>query len=261
MSRKQQPPRPCFSCQKTIDAPYGPQKYCAECSRKINWARKNEWARRHHKETWQKRRVKSAEEYSARRSLLKKLGSDESAKSAKGILWDSNMLPVLVNELKLKIPFTYALSKNFQWGYHQAGYVHLRSEARAARDGLTAAIVAAKPSFVQGKIWVDICVQKPEQRGDAVNFVDAICDAVKKGIGIDDRWFSLRRVDWQVVKEDPWIIVSIGQEYTEPHNICSYCGALKHFSKFTGKKKIGKECRDCRQKIRGSKPADLPTTS
>lgn len=129
----------------------------------------------------------------------------------------------------------------------------MRSEARAAREALTQSLLNKDHGFVQGKIWIDICVQKPEHRGDAVNFVDAICDAVKKGIGIDDRWFSLGLVDWQIVKKDPFIIISIGQEYREPRQVCCYCGSIKTYDQFMGKKKVGRECRDCLTLFREAK--------
>lgn len=190
-----------------------------------------------------------------RRAALIKAGADESHKSSKSILWDSNQRPNLVNVVKMKIPFTWALSKNSQWSYRREGYVYLRAEAKAVRESITQSLLMKDHGFVQGKVWVDICVQKPEHRGDAVNFVDAICDAVKKGINIDDRWFSLGLVDWQIVKKDPFIIISIGQEYTEPHQVCCYCGAIKHRDQFQGKKKIGRECRDCLKLLKvGTKP-------
>lgn len=245
MPRKILPPRPCFSCGATIESPYNLQKYCAPCAQKINWARKNEWGRKHQKETWAKRKDGVAVKATERRTALIKAGADESYKSSKSILWDSNKRPILVNEVKMKIPFTWALSKNYQWSYRREGYVYLRAEAKAAREAITQSLLMKDHGFVQGKVWVDICVQKPEHRGDAVNFVDAICDAVKKGINIDDRWFSLGLVDWQIVKKDPFIIISIGQEYTEPRQVCCYCGAIKTYDQFMGKKKVGRECRDC----------------
>ncbi len=245
MPRKILPPRPCVSCSEIINSPYNLQKYCKPCAQKINWARKNEWGRRHHKETWAKRKGAAAVFLTERREALIKAGAEESARSAKNILWDSNRRPDLVNVVKMKIPFTWALSKNYQWGYRRQGYVYLRAEAKAVRDSITQSLLMKDHGFVPGKVWIDICVQKPEHRGDAVNLVDSICDAVKKGINIDDRWFSLGLVDWQIVKKDPFIIISIGQEYREPRQVCCYCGAIKTYDHFMGKKKIGRECRAC----------------
>jgi uncharacterized Zn-finger protein len=94
----------------------------------------------------------------------------------------------------------------------------------------------------RNKVWIDIFVQKPDHRGDAINFVDLIADAIKVAIGIDDRWFSIRRVDWQIVKENPRIFIGIGQQDLFDSKICSYCGRIlpeKNFSK------SGRECREC----------------
>lgn len=236
------------------------QKYCKPCAQKINWARKNEWGRKHHKETWAKRKDAAAAILTDRRAALIKAGADESARSAKSILWDSNKRPDLVNVVKMRIPFTWALSKNSQFRYNVKGYVHLREEAKAARDQITQSLLMKDHGFVPGKVWIDICVAKPEHRGDAVNFVDAICDAVKKGINIDDRWFSLGLVDWQIVKSEPFIIISIGQEYLEPRQVCCYCGAIKTYDQFQGKKKVGRECLSCLKILRDSKKArvDMP---
>lgn len=253
MPRKILPPRLCFSCPTEIKAPYNLQKYCAPCAQKINWARKNEWGRKHQKETWAKRKDVVAGQLTQRRKILSDAGAAESIKSAKNILWDSNQRPDLVNVVKMKVPFTWALSKNYQWSYRRQGYVYLRTEAKAARECIIQSLKMKDHGFVQGKVWVDICVQKTEHKGDAVNFVDAICDAVKKGIGIDDRWFSLGLVDWQIVKKDPFIIISIGQEYTEPHQVCCYCGAIKHRDQFMGKKTIGRECRACLKLLKDAK--------
>lgn len=232
---------------------HGTQKYCIPCSVEVQRQRKLAWNQKYHGEIQERRRPKVLAQYSERRAILIKAGADESDRSAKQILWDSNKRPDLINVLRLKFPFTWALSKNYQWGYGRGGYVFLRRESKEAREKITAYLQRQDHGFVQGKIWIDICVQKPDHKGDAVNFVDAICDAIKKGIAIDDRWFSLGLVDWQIVKKNPQIIVSIGQEYREPRQICCYCGAMKTYDHFQGKKKIGRECRACLEKVRAAK--------
>lgn len=243
----------CQKCNKNTEKRWhGPQKYCEPCSVEIQRQRKIDWNRRHGREIAERRRPKVMAQYSKRREALIVAGAEESDRSAKNILWDSNKRPDLVHVIRLKFPFTWALSKNFQWGARPGGYVYLRREAKAMREVITRTLLQMDHGFVQGKIWLDICVQKPDHKGDAVNFVDAICDAVKKGIGVDDRWFSLGLVDWQIVKKEPWIIIAIGQEYREPRQVCCYCGAIKTYEHFQGKKKIGRECRDCRQRIRSA---------
>lgn len=102
---------------------------------------------------------------------------------------------------------------------------------------------------MQNRVWLDILVQKPNQRGDAVNFVDLICDAAKSAIGIDDRWFSIRRLDWQIVKDDPKIYIGIGQEDVPAVQACSSCGRLLPFSEFHKNTRlqngVSRNCKEC----------------
>jgi len=52
------------------------------------------------------------------------------------------------------------------------------------------------------KTWLNLKVFKPNNRSDAVNFVDGISDALKKAIKIDDRYYSMI-IDWEIDKEQP----------------------------------------------------------
>jgi hypothetical protein len=83
-----------------------------------------------------------------------------------------------------------------------------------------------------------------------VNVVDLVCDAVKDATGLDDRWYSIRCVDWQIVKVDPMLFVGLGQEDVGDAQACSTCGRLLGFDAF-GKKSgtpngIERVCRECR---------------
>ncbi len=108
--------------------------------------------------------------------------------------------------------------------------------------------------IAHNKVWLDILVQKPNHKGDAVNVVDLICDAVKEAVGVDDRWFSIRRLDWEIVKENPRLFVGIGQDSDVDSQVCSYCGQIKPFEEFGQRKRsrlgIGRECRECRRRGR-----------
>lgn len=101
----------------------------------------------------------------------------------------------------------------------------------------------------QNKLWIDMFVQKPTHRGDAANFVDMVCDAVKDGIGLDDRWFSIREVDWEIVKKDPKLFIGFGQREDFDVRICSSCGrplTPDNFQKASGLPLgVGRNCRDC----------------
>lgn len=101
------------------------------------------------------------------------------------------------------------------------------------------------------KVWIDILVQKPNHRGDAINVIDLVCDAVKNAVPVDDRWFCIRRLDWEIVKDDPQLIIGIGQETTEDAQVCSFCGQIKPLDAFNKDKRqslgVGHECRECRR--------------
>lgn len=133
------------------------------------------------------------------------------------------------------------------------GHVFMRKECRATRDALQLTIQnfvrSSGITFYVGKVWIDILVQKPNMKGDAINLIDSICDAVKLAIGIDDRWFSIRKLDWEIVKVDPKIYVGIGQSIQETHFICSFCGRAQGLSKKAGKHK--RICGDCARKAKG----------
>ena len=54
-------------------------------------------------------------------------------------------------------------------------------------------------------------VYKPRTNIDAINFIDAIADVLKDVIGVDDKWFSIKALDWEHDKVNPRIIVKIYQ--------------------------------------------------
>jgi hypothetical protein len=94
---------------------------------------------------------------------------------------------------------------------------------------------------VHNKVWIDILVQKPNHKGDAV----------KDTLPVDDRWFCIRRLDWEIVKDNPRLFVGIGQESDENCQVCSCCGQIKPFLEFNRRKYhrlgIGRECRERRR--------------
>ncbi|MCC7541926.1 MAG: RusA family crossover junction endodeoxyribonuclease [Deltaproteobacteria bacterium] len=156
--------------------------------------------------------------------------------------------------VRVAIPFDYGLSKNAVWSSARGGgHVFMRQRARAARAHLAKTLRSAlgERRPVEAKVFVDIFVQKPDQRGDAINVVDVVCDGVKDAVGVDDRWFALRAVDWEVVKSgSPTIWVGVGQVATEHQRICSYCGRALPLVAFNKAKSlplgVGRECRECR---------------
>jgi hypothetical protein len=132
-----------------------------------------------------------------------------------------------------------------------AGHVALRREARQSRSAIAVAVRRAlgDQRVARNKLWLDILVQKPDHRGDAVNVIDLVCDAVKDGIGLDDRWFCIRRLDWEIVKRDPELVIGIGQDSDVDCQICSHCGRAKPLDAFNRRsgspQGVGRACRDC----------------
>ena len=155
--------------------------------------------------------------------------------------------------MRVAVPFTYAASKNHIYARRRSGHVFLRRESKAKRAEITAAIRAGLVDrrVAHNKVWLDVLVQKPDHYGDAINVIDLVCDAVKDAVPVDDRWFCIRRLDWEIVKEDPQLIIGIGQDSLEDAQVCSYCGQIKPLTAFNKAKNrplgVGRECRECRR--------------
>lgn len=95
-------------------------------------------------------------------------------------------------------------------------------------------------------VWIH--VELPNHKGDAINCLDLVCDAIEIATGLDDRWYEIGRLTWAVIKKDPQLSVRIGQFSTEDVQICGTCGlllALDGFGKGTNKLGKATTCRDC----------------
>lgn len=188
--------------------------------------------------------------------MSKEAGAIASRDTARNIAWYETQGPDLLWSVRAAVPFTYAASKNHIYAMCKSGHVALRRESRQMRRSIAAALQQALHCVpvVHNKVWIDILVQKPNHKGDAVNVVDLVCDAVKDVLPVDDRWFCIRRLDWEIVKNNPRLFVGIGQDSDEDCQICSYCGQIKPFSEFNQQKRnplgIGRECRECRRRGR-----------
>lgn len=203
--------------------------------RKLRWSRNNPPTKEQIA-----RRIKK------KRSLQVERGIKINEMQRENISWYSPPDPDWL--LRVAIPFSYEMSKNHIWALQSKGHVYLRQESRAAREQLAWAIKKAlldhKQKIVQAKLWIDIFVQKPNHKGDAVNVVDLVCDAVKDATGLDDRWYCIRALDWQIVKENPQLFVGISQTDNEDQKVCSFCGRILPLSVF---KEGRRECPDCRK--------------
>jgi hypothetical protein len=231
----------CADCGKSCQRRGAVQRYCRDCSEARDRERKRRWAADHPKTAEEVNRKASKDRVRTRAN-----GVVLSGAAASTIGWSAE--PDLAWMVRVSHPFDYGMSKNAIYRMGQKGHVSLREESRSLRHALAMELRVALGvrRAVEGKLWIDILVQKPNHKGDAVNVVDTVCDAIKMVVGIDDRWYSIRRLDWEVVKVNPRIFVGVGQEVTEPHRVCSTCGRIQPHSEFWGKKRLGRECKHCR---------------
>lgn len=225
----------CAICGEIVPRTGPIQWYCYKCSKE-----KNQKRTKPKKETIltteaQKERAKNRE--ISEKGRIRR-GREISKILRSSICWGSSDPVDLHTIIRVSVPFTWSFSKNriFSIGRGNS-HVFLRKDVKSARQNLIDAIsynISKNGNpFKKGKVWLDIFVQKPNNRGDAVNVVDSVCDSVKIAIGIDDRYFSIRKLDWQITKENPRIYVGIGQSNIDEMFCCAYCGrelSLNHRS-------------------------------
>jgi len=126
--------------------------------------------------------------------------------------------PALSWNVETTVPFSWrAWSKNRMWlPRGRSARKRLSPQAQGARDELQLRLqermrqagVRVEPGV---PIWVLIRVGRPDMRGDPVNCVDLVCDAVQAATGVDDRWTKLLGLDWEVSSEGGWLEVCVGQ--------------------------------------------------
>ena len=159
--------------------------------------------------------------------------------------------PVLKWQVRIFFPFSWTLSKNAIYTLVPKGHVALRREVRQQRSALALKLKAdlRGRKIMQNKLWLDLFIEKPSHKGDAINVLDTLCDAIKVATGVDDRWFCIRHLDWAIQKDDPQIIIGIGQEDVTDAQACSYCGRILPLERFglnrankAGRSRI---CQDC----------------
>lgn len=222
--------------------------YCRDCSAERHNARIDQ-----HSNSTGLGHQRPKNERSWRQILVSQRGLEISRSRA---MTDIERPIALVWHVKFTIPFSWAGSKNHLWALRKGGHVAMRREAASYRKLIKdETLLATRDSnVVQGKLWIDLLIQKPNHRGDAANFVDLICDGIKDALTIDDRWYSLRRLDWDVVKDSPVIAIGLGQESTIDMQICSSCGECLPYNNFqrnkSNKTGVNRYCKSC-TKVKG----------
>ena len=115
----------------------------------------------------------------------------------------------------ITVPWTASLSKNAQWR-HRGTRVYTTDAAETAREAVGWQLRAAlqgRRFQPRAKIWLEFFVRRNTLKGDPINVVDAMADAVKGAVGIDDNVFAIARLDWELVPDaDPSVTLAIWQE-------------------------------------------------
>lgn len=248
----------CADCGTLFVKRSHTHKYCESCSARRNKTRARHWASRNPPDDRQ--RTRRCELKGKKVSKARARGAAISRENAESIGWhDAESPPRLLWVARISVPFSYAISKNHIYALRQMGHVALRRESKEKRQeiGLMIRRSLGRNRIVQHKLWIDLLVQKPNHKGDAVNVVDLVCDALTKAVGLDDRWFCIRKLDWQIVKTDPRLFIGIGQETDVDHQVCSYCGQIRRLEEFYRNKStqlgVGRECKLC---VSGKPPTE-----
>lgn len=158
-------------------------------------------------------------------------------------------------------PFSIVASKNFMYGRGNAN-VYKKKQTQEYLNALSLKVREQTRGLkvCQNKVWLDLFVQKPTHRSDAINVIDGVCDAIKVGLGIDDNWFCIRQLDWEIAKRDPSIFITISQPDTLDVKACVHCGRLRPLDEFTKDSRSqfgkGKSCLECRGVRVTIKPAE-----
>lgn len=111
------------------------------------------------------------------------------------------------------IPYDPELSKNRMWRKLRNGGIYKNPHTEKLCSDIAFLVEAESRRCVwqKYKVLVTIMIYKPDNRGDAINFIDTICDGIKAGIGIDDRYFSVS-LDWEIDKRQPRIEITVSQK-------------------------------------------------
>lgn len=241
----------CCALCDAVEVKRGPlQRYCRKCSEARDLERKARWARENGKP---KTSEQLHAEYVGRRAAAKHIGIERGHRAS---MAPGPPAPNLAWLVRIAVPFTYRMSKNAVWAMAPRGHVYLREAARGARNALAMELKTAmrSQSVVTNKLWIDIHAEKPNHKGDAVNVVDTVCDAIKEAVPLDDRWYCIRSLDWSVSKDNPRLIIGLGQEVgAVDSQVCALCGAIRPLDAFgknrSTKSGHGRECLECKRAV------------
>lgn len=131
-----------------------------------------------------------------------------------------NIFTVLEKEAKptqriiVSFPFDSNLSKNRAHGTTKSGKWYTRAEHRMLKENLLSLLKPECEKYIwkKDKYYLSIHVQKPSNRGDCVNYLDAIADVVKHAIGVDDNYMEVQAITFEVIRTGSQkIFISVAQ--------------------------------------------------
>ncbi len=109
--------------------------------------------------------------------------------------------------------YSSALSKNARLAKSFRGRIYIKPEAKAAEKQLSKELTEGLKGvkIYVNRVYLDIMIHKPRNTVDAINFLDAVADVLKTVIGVDDKWYGIKAIDWTLDKANPRIVVKIYQ--------------------------------------------------
>lgn len=261
----------CEKCGKPDDKRGAQQKFCRECSPGHQKQRKLQWQRTHPREPATERQKRCAD----RAAFIQKFGEEQSVKLSKGFA----LLPDRsgsARAFQFQFPFVGHISKNAIVNIGMMTgkpFIFVREDVNKLKEAISI-ITSAKVGSVLwpvSKTWIDVVVQKPNNRCDAINVVDTLCDGIKNGLGVDDKWFAIGRLDWELVFSNPSVFVQVSTDAIRAQKSCSTCGQIKYLDEgfrphYTTKDRHAGVCIECttalsrskNKKMNGTIPAVLP---
>jgi len=103
-----------------------------------------------------------------------------------------------------EIPFNKFLLKNNTKKIGKYGNFYISPEAKSAQYALIIDLkMACKGHTLRDKekVWINIFVEKPKNNIDCINLLDSIADCIKQAIGIDDKYFCISQIDYEIKKD------------------------------------------------------------
>ena len=253
--------RECDKCKTVFEKRAPAQRFCMDCAKWRDKARKISWQREQDLLFGSGHRREAPGLQVKRRVQRKEIGEAIGIQNIKAF----SALPTREDARKVirfEFPNDGYLSKNSLINIGMISgkpFTYVRKDITKRKEIIGLLVMSQLGSFSwpRSKTWVDVMVQKHMVGSDAINVVDTVCDAIKKGLGVDDEWFCIGTLDWEVVKKDPKICVQISTYDSAHQKVCGCCWQIKPETEF-GKRTqningVSHECLSCTSAVLKSK--------